>query len=294
MKKLAVILVILAVTLLMALADEQQIIDKANQYLKVKNYQAAFQTIEDGINEIGETHRLLAWKYNFLFKSKQYDQALQTALRKEEIAEKKSPWDCVDIFVCYLKKEDYQKALDWLNRAADRGFIRYNSPALRGFQAVADRPRYQNIIKKIKDRIGLGQPAKDFTVELLSGKKFILSQQKGKVVLIDFWASWCPPCRAEMPNLKKYYAEFKDKGLEIIGISLDFKKEKLEDYLSQEDLRWKVSFSGQGWKDETARLYGVHSIPATWLVDKKGVLREFGLRGERLRQAIANLLAEKN
>lgn len=294
MKKLTLILTILAVTLLMAFADEQQIIDKANQYLKANDYQAAYKTIEDGIKEIGETHRLLAWKYNFLFKSRQYDQALQTALRKEEIAEKKSPWDCVDIFVCYLKQKEYQKALDWLNKAAERGFIRYNSPALRGFKAVADSQRYQNIIKKIKDRIGLGQPARDFTVELMSGEKFTLSQQKGKVVLIDFWASWCPPCRAEMPNLKKYYAEFKDKGLEIIGVSLDFKKEKLEEYLNQEDLKWKISFSGQGWKDKTARMYDVHSIPSTWLVDKKGILREFGLRGERLRQAINDLLAEEN
>jgi len=91
MKKLTVLLAIFGVTLLMAFADEQQIIAKANQYLRAKDYQTAYKTIEDGIKEIGETHRLLTWKYNFLFKTMRFDQALQTALRKEEIADKKSP-----------------------------------------------------------------------------------------------------------------------------------------------------------------------------------------------------------
>ncbi len=292
MKKLTIILAIFTASMLMAFADEQQVIAKANQYLRAKDYQAAYKTIEDGIKEIGETRRLLTWKYNFLFKTMRFDQALQTALRKEEIADKKSPWDCVDIFACYLKKGEYQKALDWLDEAANRGFVRYNSPALRAFEPIADSERYKKIMQKIKDGVGIGLLATDFTVELISGEKFTLSQQKGKVVLVDFWASWCTPCLADMPNLKKYYAEFKDKGFEIIGISLDFKREKLEEYLNKEDLEWKISFSGKGWKDEACRLYGVRSIPSTWLVDKKGIVREFGLRGEKLRRAIAELVAE--
>jgi len=82
------------------------------------------------------------------------------------------------------------------------------------------------------------------------------------------------------------------KGLEIIGISLDVKKEKLEEYIKKEKLAWNISFSGKGWDDETAHAYGVRSIPSYWLIDKKGNLRHFGLREEALKKAIEELILE--
>jgi thiol-disulfide isomerase/thioredoxin len=112
------------------------------------------------------------------------------------------------------------------------------------------------------------------------------------VVLVDFWATWCKSCREEMPLLKDYYKEFKAKGFEMIGISLDSSEEKLKEYIKQNNLEWRFSYSGKGWKDETVMRYGVNSIPSHWLIDKKGILRSFGLKGEKLRKAIALLLAE--
>jgi thiol-disulfide isomerase/thioredoxin len=113
------------------------------------------------------------------------------------------------------------------------------------------------------------------------------------VILVNFWATWCESCREEMPDLNKYHAEFKDKGFEILGISLDSSEEKLLEYIKRTGLEWKMAFSGNGWKDGTVIRYGVNSIPSHWLIDKKGVLRSFGLKGKALRDAIATLVKEK-
>ena len=137
---------------------------------------------------------------------------------------------------------------------------------------------------------GIGKPAKDFTVKMLSGDSFTLSSQKGRVVLIDFWATWCGPCIKETPRKKKIYDAYRDKGFEIIGVSLDRRKRDVVKYIQDKELGWKVSYSGAFWSDPTARLYGVNKIPSTWLVDKEGILREIDLSGEALEKAIINLI----
>lgn len=141
--------------------------------------------------------------------------------------------------------------------------------------------------------IGLGKKARDFTVKLWGSGEFSLSAQTGKVVLVNFWATWCDSCRKEIPDLIKYYSEFKDKGFEIMGISLDSSERKLEEYIKRTGMAWDTAYSGNAWKDETVMLYGVNSIPSNWLIDKNGVLRSFGLKGEELRSAIAELVKEK-
>lgn len=130
-------------------------------------------------------------------------------------------------------------------------------------------------------------------MKLLNGDDFTLFKQKGKVVLLDFWATWCDSCREEMPELIKIYGEFKTKGFEIIGISLDSSEVKLKEYIKQNNLEWKMSCSGQIWNDPTVVRYGVNSIPSLWLIDKKGFLRSFDLKGEELRKAIIELLTEQ-
>lgn len=145
----------------------------------------------------------------------------------------------------------------------------------------------------MKDIIGLQHPAKEFTVYLLDGEKLKLSSQKGKVVLIDFWDVYCPPCIKAMPELKALFEQYSDEGLEIIGISLDTDKEKLLDFLKKHNISWKIACSYKGWKDKTAILYGINATPSTWLIDRKGILRYYNLKGTELKGAIEKLISEQ-
>ena len=119
-----------------------------------------------------------------------------------------------------------------------------------------------------------------------------LSQQKEKVVLIDFFATWCPPCREEMPNLKNIRSSHPEGSFELISISLDSEREKLETFIREQELTWHFAFSGEGWNDSNAKLYHVNSIPSIWLVDKKGILRYFDVRGEELAETVKKLILE--
>jgi len=322
-----VALLIIVYAIFPLVADETEAIEKATQYFKDNEHAKALDTVDEAIKEFGLTQNLMRIKAIMLvrlekfaeatevvnqgiktfgehpellmqklylqMRQERYEEALKTALRKDEIAKEKSPFDCMDVVEVYIKLNNKDKALEWLEKAVDRGFNTLRSLDSPTLDLLRGDPRFEKIRKKMKDKIGLGKRAKDFTVKLYQGGDFQLSKQQGKVIMIDFWATWCSPCIKEMPNLKQYYQAFKGRGFEIIGISLDRQEAQLKEYLEKEKLPWKISFSGKFWEDETARLYNVHAIPSYWLIDKKGVLRYFGLRGEQLKKAIEELLAEK-
>ena len=113
---------------------------------------------------------------------------------------------------------------------------------------------------------------------------------KNKYTLIDFWASWCGPCHAEMPTIVKAYDEFHEKGLEIIGVSLDSNKKDWTRAISSLQMTWPQMSDLKGWESEGARLYGVHSIPASVLVNQQGKIVAQNLRGENLLQKLAELM----
>jgi thiol-disulfide isomerase/thioredoxin len=106
----------------------------------------------------------------------------------------------------------------------------------------------------------------------LTGDPVDLSQMKGKVVLIDFWATWCPPCRGEVPNVVAAYNKYHDKGFEIIGISLDQNRDTLKAFTKEHGMTWPQFFDGQGWDNRISKSFGIDSIPAMWLVGKDGKL----------------------
>lgn len=131
----------------------------------------------------------------------------------------------------------------------------------------------------------------------LGGEQISLANLKGKVVLIDFWATWCGPCRSVMPDLVETYKEYHDKGFEIIGISLDKDQSQLENYMKETGMTWRQYYDGLGWNNKVAKRFGVRAIPHVVLIDKNGIvhfntdykLEKPPLHGAELRNVVDQL-----
>lgn len=136
----------------------------------------------------------------------------------------------------------------------------------------------------------IGSTAPDITLPMPEGGEKALSSLRGKYVLIDFWASWCAPCRKENPNVVRMYNEYKDKGFEIYGVSLDQSRDKWLKAIADDKLTWPHVSDLKGWESAAARSYNITAIPQTILLDKEGKIIAKGLRGEELEQKLASLL----
>ena len=136
----------------------------------------------------------------------------------------------------------------------------------------------------------IGQFAPEISLPSPDGKEIALSSLKGKLVLIDFWASWCGPCRKEMPNVVKIYSKFKNKGFEIYGVSLDQDKEKWMEAITKDGINWPQVSDLKYWDNVAAKIYNVQGIPYTVLIDKDGKIIAKNLRGQELEKKIAEVL----
>ena len=157
-------------------------------------------------------------------------------------------------------------------------YVERHDPA----KALVYLERAQNLVKDEKARSRLagawfrltatGKPAPALSLTALDGGKFDLASLKGNAVLLDFWATWCPPCVAAMPLVKAWQTRWQSKGLQVIGISLDTSRETLAAFVQKNGLSWPQSFDGKGWEGEACQRFGVTSIPNTWLIDQHGVI----------------------
>ncbi len=141
----------------------------------------------------------------------------------------------------------------------------------------------------VMKRSAIGQPAPLFTMNDVTGNAVNLSDYKGKYVLLDFWASWCGPCRAENPNLVKMYNKYKQEGFDVLGVSLDDDKTKWLQAIKGDHLTWIQVSDLQGWKNKAAKMYGVHAIPANYLIGPDGKVLARNLRGSDLRDKLKDI-----
>ena len=156
-------------------------------------------------------------------------------------------------------------------------------PANNGFTA-----QIQSEINKMKST-AVGSIPPGLSLPTHDGKEFSLDQVKGKYVLLDFWASWCRPCRQENPNVIKVYEKYRAKGFEIVGVSLDKEKEKWLTAIEQDGLKWLHISDLQAWQSRAAADYGVTSIPMTFLLDPEGKIIGKGLRGPALESKLVEI-----
>ncbi len=145
-------------------------------------------------------------------------------------------------------------------------------------------------MEKQKD-VAIGKPYKDFALETPEGEMLKVSEvHQGNVLLIDFWASWCSPCREANPELVAMYADYHEKGFDILGVSLDSDKSSWLKAIEDDNLTWKQISDVKGWECEGSKLYGVPAIPHAVLLDREGIIIAKNLHGEELREAIEALL----
>lgn len=163
------------------------------------------------------------------------------------------------------------------------------------FEAENPNPRiaqaFIGYVKRIRG-VAVGDEAPDFSLSDPEGKNISLSSLRGKYVLIDFWASWCGPCRMENPNVVRMYNKYKDKGFAIYGVSLDDNKSAWVGAIEKDKLTWTHGSELLKWNSPTAQAYGVNGIPATFLLDKEGKVIGKNLRGAVLERKLEELFGK--
>ncbi len=179
----------------------------------------------------------------------------------------------------------YKFELDALEKVVD-GF----DPSIDSSIYVKNLRKYISTLKRSE----IGQPFIDFTLLSPDGNPISLASvvEKGNYLLVDFWASWCSPCRAENPNVVEAYRKYHDKGFDVFGVSFDKDHDKWVEAITADNLTWTHVSDLKYWNNAAGKLYGIQSIPQNILIDPKGIIIAKNLRGEALQKKLAELLTK--
>jgi peroxiredoxin len=234
-----------------------------------------------------------------------YNELMQVGAQAQESGDEKRMDSIASVFM-NLEKESNQRNVEFAKKnpgsilSAYIGLMASGSSSdldFEGLYAGLSEPVKASFfgqkLKSIADasaKTKIGAAAPDFEGLTPEGQILKLSSLKGKHVLIDFWASWCGPCRQENPNVVKAYTTYNPKGFEILGVSLDQEKGKWLDAITQDQLAWPQVSDLKGWKSTIAGLYGVQGIPQNFLLDKEGKIIAKGLRGQALEEKLKSVL----
>jgi peroxiredoxin len=169
-----------------------------------------------------------------------------------------------------------------------------NSGPVKSLHSQVEQMKKQMEAEKKKaERLGIGQEAPEIALPNPEGDTIALSSLRGNYVLLDFWASWCKPCRVENPNLVKAYNKYNDKGFEIYQVSLDKKRTSWKKAIKKDNLSWTHVSDLKFWNSSAARTYNIKSIPANFLLNKKGEIIDKDLRGEALQKKLHELYSKE-